>query len=55
MFHGETDWLEGVRTLAIEFQEGSRAKSAFDRIMVRHGFSVRESGGHTVIATREGS
>jgi FkbM family methyltransferase len=53
LFKGNVDWLQRVRTIAIEFHETSRADSQFDDLMKQHGFRVIDSGSHTVLATRE--
>ena len=50
LFEGDTDWLDRVGLLAIEFHENSRQISGFDDQMRRYGFQIDDSHAHTVLA-----
>ena len=52
LFKGDVDWLQQVRTIAIEFHHNSRADCRFDDLMKEYGFRVVDSGSHTVLACR---
>lgn len=49
-----SQWLDRVRTLAIEFHGDSRAESGFDQLMKQYGFAIVSKGRHTVVARRQG-
>jgi FkbM family methyltransferase len=55
LFKGNSDWLERVKTIAIEFHDSSREDSKFDGLMRQHGFRVIDSGSHTVLAIKHDS
>src|ERR1044072_5448292 len=44
LFEGNVDWLQQVRTIAIEFHDNSREESRFDALMKEYGFRVVDSG-----------
>jgi len=52
LFKGNTDWLNRVRWLAIEFHQGSRKESNFDVLMSERGWKILDESAHTVVATR---
>ena len=52
LFKGNVDWLQQVRTIAIEFHDNSRTECKFDDLMKRHGFRVVDSSSHTVLALK---
>jgi len=52
LFKGRSDWLERVKTIAIEFHANSREDSRFDDLMSRYGFRVVDRGSHTVLALK---
>ena len=51
LFKGNTDWLNRVQCIAIEFHGDSRRESRFDELMKFYGFQIHE-GKHTVIAVK---
>lgn len=53
LFNGKVDWLQQVRTIAIEFHDNSREECRFDDLMREHGFRVIDSGSHTVLALKD--
>jgi FkbM family methyltransferase len=52
LFSGDLNWLSRVRALMVEFHDDARRESAFDAIMLRHGFQIREENRHTVLAVK---
>jgi FkbM family methyltransferase len=52
LFKGNVDWLQQVRTIAIEFHDNSREESGFDDLMKKYNFRVVDSGSHTVLALK---
>ena len=52
LFRGHLLWLERVRTIAIEFHDGSREDIGFDRLMHAYGFTIVAENSHTVVASR---
>jgi FkbM family methyltransferase len=52
LFKGNVDWLQQVRTIAIEFHDNSREECRFDDLMKEYGFRVSDSGSHTVLAIK---
>jgi FkbM family methyltransferase len=52
LFKGNVDWLQRVKTIAIEFHENSREDSQFDDLMKQYDFRVLDSGSHTVLAMK---
>jgi len=52
LFKGNTDWLNRVRWLAIEFHHGSRKESNFDVLMSERGWKILDESAHTVVAGR---
>ncbi|HXQ69589.1 MAG TPA: FkbM family methyltransferase [Pyrinomonadaceae bacterium] len=55
LFKGNVDWLQQVRTIAIEFHDNSREECGFDDLMKEYGFRVVDSGSHTVLALKDNS
>jgi FkbM family methyltransferase len=55
LFQGNVDWLQQVRTIAIEFHDNSREECRFDDLMKEYGFRVVDSGSHTVLALKDDS
>lgn len=53
LFKGNVDWLQQVKTIAIEFHDNSRAECRFDDLMKEYGFRVVDSGSHTVLALKD--
>jgi FkbM family methyltransferase len=53
LFAGDRSWLDQVGAIAIEFHGESRRESDFGDAILDAGLSVRESGRHTVVATRQ--
>jgi FkbM family methyltransferase len=53
LFKGNVDWLQQVRTIAIEFHDNSREECRFDDLMNEYGFRVNDSGSHTVLAIKK--
>ena len=53
LFKGNVDWLQRVRTIAIEFHDNSRERSQFDDLMKQYDFRITDSGSHTVLAMRD--
>ena len=53
LFRGRKDWLENVRCIAIEFHDGTREKTEFDKVVGEYGFTVLEPNPHTVLAIRK--
>jgi FkbM family methyltransferase len=53
LFKGNVDWLQQVRTIAIEFHDNSREECRFDDLMKEYGFRVIDSGSHTVLALKD--
>lgn len=52
LFHGDCDWLDKVKAIAIEFHGNSRTESNFDDMMAEKGFKVLPGEGHTTTAIR---
>ncbi len=55
LFTGNVNWLQQVRTIAIEFHDNSREECRFDDLMREYGFRVVDSGSHTVLALKDDS
>ena len=53
LFKGDLGWLRRVRTIAIEFHNGSREASRFDEIMRSYDFHVYDHDRHTTLAVKE--
>ncbi len=53
LFKGESNWLNEVRAIAIEFHGDSRKASGFDRLMQEYRFIIYDSDPHTVLAIKE--
>lgn len=52
LLSGDNTWLDRTRCLAVEFHGDARARSGFDAIVQKRGFTIREPNQHTVIALR---
>ena len=54
LFRWDSEWLERVGAIAIEFHGDSRERSGFDAVVARHGFrQIEPSGRHTVLVARQ--
>jgi len=52
IFKGNTDWLNRVGWLVIEFHDGSRKESNFDTLLSERGWKILDESSHTVVAGR---
>ncbi|SIO55054.1 methyltransferase, FkbM family [Singulisphaera sp. GP187] len=52
LFQNDTNWLNQVRNIAIEFHGTSREDMDFDRIVRSYGFEIDEGNSHTILAHR---
>ena len=55
LFKGNSEWLQRVNAIAIEFHENSRKDCGFDGLMKQYGFRVIDSDSHTVLAIKRSS
>lgn len=53
LFKNDTDWLNKIKYIAIEFHDNTREISNFDHIMSEYNFTVNKSTGHTVLAYKK--
>ena len=53
LFKGDSNWLNEVGAIAIEFHHDSRRVSEFDRLMKEHKFRIYDGDPHTTLAVRE--
>jgi FkbM family methyltransferase len=52
LFRENTDWLEQVSSIAIEFHGEARAVSRFDEVTDMHGFRLRTAEKHTILVSK---